>query len=132
MTEIKFFKALEIAEARQLNPLSLAFVGDAVHTLFVRARLTSGSDSKANVLNRLAAKKVSAVAQAEFALRLEEAFTEEEREIFMRARNSKYYTGSKNASIAEYRKSSGIEAVFGFLYLSGQNERLIELLEMQD
>ncbi len=116
--------------AKAYNPIVLAFVGDAVHTLIVRHDLTLNSDAKAGDLHRTASKKVSAVAQSKLADLLIPLLTEEEKDIYMRARNAHTHSSAKNADLADYKKASGLEAVLGFLYLTGQNERLFQLLNI--
>ena len=115
---------MEKTKANCLNPVVLAFVGDAVYSLFVRERLTFMSDGKAGELNKLAVKEVKASAQAEFITELLPLLTEEETAVFKRARNEKKTTRAKNASVAEYNLSTGFEAVLGYLYLTGNEERL--------
>lgn len=117
-------------QARLLNPLVLAFVGDAVQTLYVRENLARSSDSKAGTLHKRASGIVCCTAQAELFDRLSQMLTGEEKEIFHRARNSKNNTAAKNGSLADYKKASGLEAVIGFLYLTGQIERLNLLLSL--
>ncbi len=111
-------------KANNLSPVVLAFIGDAVYSLFVREKLTFTRDSKPNELNKLATIEVKATAQAELAKTLMPIFSEEELAIFKRARNAKKTTKSKHASVAEYNLSTGLEAVFGYLYLVGENDRL--------
>ncbi len=111
-----------------LNPVVLAFVGDAVYSLYVREKLTFNKDCKTGELNKLAVSEVRATAQAEFYKSIENLLTEEEAAIFKRARNAKKATKAKSASVAEYNVSTGLEAVFGFLYLTGEEERLNFLL----
>ncbi len=115
-------------KATNLSPVVLAFVGDAVYSLFVRERLTFTKDYKTGVLNEMATKEVRASAQAEFVKKIEPLFTEEEQNVFKRAKNAKKHTRSKSASIAEYDLSTGFEAVLGFLYLTGNIKRLNYLL----
>lgn len=112
---------------RQLNPVVLAFVGDAVYTLFVRERLALSCQCKTGELDRRAAKIVSAHGQNETLERILPLLTEEEEDIFRRGRNAKKPTKSKNASVGEYVRSTGFEALLGFLYLTGQTERIEEL-----
>ncbi len=119
---------MEVAKAKNLNPVVLAFVGDAVYSLFVREKLTFNSDAKSGELNKLAVKEVKATAQAEFFKEISELLTEDETIIFKRARNAKKTTRAKNASVAEYNVSTGFEAVLGFLYITGQTDRLNFLL----
>ncbi len=116
------------AEARQLNPVVLAFVGDAVYSLYVRARLTATGEGRASEFQRAAAKVVSAKGQSDFLNGLLPLFTEEEEEIFRRGRNAKKATKSKSASAVEYNRSTGLEAVLGYLYLTGENARIETLL----
>lgn len=115
-------------KARNLNPIVLAFVGDAVYSLFVRERLTFTSDCKTGELNAKATAEVNAVAQAEFLKTIMPLLDEEELAIFKRARNAKKPTKAKHASIVEYNLATGFEAVLGYLYLIGQNDRLNFLL----
>ena len=107
-----------------MNPIVLAFVGDAVYSLFVREKLVFGSDCKTGELNKLATSYVKATAQAEFIKEIMPLLTEEELAVFKRGRNAKKPSKSKSASVAEYNMSTGFEAVLGFLYMSGDYERL--------
>ena len=116
------------AEARQLNPVVLAFVGDAVYSLYVRARLTATGEGRASEFQCAAAKVVSAKGQSDFLNGLLPLFTEEEEEIFRRGRNAKKATKSKSASAVEYNRSTGLEAVLGYLYLTGEKARIESLL----
>ena len=125
------FKLGEIMDknkAKNLNPIVLAFVGDAVYSLFVRERLTFTSDSKTGELNAKATAEVNAVAQAEFLKNIMPLLDEDELSIFKRARNAKKPTKAKHASVAEYNIATGFEAILGYLYLIGQNDRLNFLL----
>lgn len=111
-------------KANNVSPIVLAFVGDAVYSLFVREKLTFETDYKAGELQKLSAKEVNAGAQAELVKEILPLLTEEEIGIFKRARNTKKGTKAKNASVADYNASTGFEALLGYLYLTGQNERL--------
>lgn len=115
-------------KATNLNPIVLAFVGDAVYSLFVREKLTFFTDLKTGELNKRATAQVNAIAQAEFVKEITPLFTDEEMAVFKRARNAKKPTKSKSASIAEYNLATGFEAVLGYLYLIGNIERLNFLL----
>ena len=125
---MKFFDDLSFNEAKFLNPLSLAFVGDAVFTLFAREKVTTEQNALAGELHRQATGKVKATAQAALADRLLPLFTEEEAGVYRRAKNSKHHSVAKNASSEDYNKATGLEAVLGFLYLSGQELRIKEIL----
>lgn len=119
-------------EAKLLSPVVLAFVGDAVYSLYVREKLVRSGGGKPSDFQRACAKVVSAHGQSAFLEKLLPAFTQEESEIFHRGRNAKKATKSKNASPAEYNRSTGFESVLGYLYLSGQEARLAELLSLDD
>ena len=120
------------AEARQLNPVVLAFVGDAVYSLYVRKRLALSGGGSAADFQRAASKIVSAEGQSAFLATIEPTFTETEMEIYKRGRNAKKATKSKNASAAAYNRSTGFEAVVGYLHLTGQTARLDELFALAD
>ncbi len=102
-----------------MNAVVLAFIGDAVYSLYVRESLVFASDYKTGVLQKLSAERVSAKGQAKLVDRIYEKLTAEEQEIFLRGRN---------ASVAEYNLSTGFEAVIGYLYLTGDYGRIDELI----
>src|SRR5690554_2371788 len=108
---------------------SLAFVGDSVHTLFVRTKLMLSNDAKSGQLHTLANKFVKADGQSSAIDELLKILTETEQEIYKRARNYKTQNIAKNAKLSEYKKATGFEAVLGYLYLTNQKERLMLLLE---
>ena len=118
---------VEKTRAKQLNSVVLAFVGDAVYTLCVRTRLALESGEKTGELNRRTAERVSAHGQSEALEAILPRLTEEEADIYRRGRNAKKPTKSKNATVAEYVRSTGFEALLGYLYLTGQSERIEEL-----
>ena len=115
-------------EAAQFNPVTLAFVGDAVYSTYVRERLALSGKGKAADFQRAAIKIVSAKGQSAFLDRILSLLTEEEAEIFRRGKNAKKATKSKSASSLEYNRSTGFEAVLGYLYLTGEEERIGQLL----
>lgn len=116
------------AQAVRMNAVTLAFLGDSVFTLYVRERLVRSNTGKAADLQRASAKVVSAKGQSAFLDKVLSLFTDEENEVFHRGRNAKKATKSKNASAAEYCRSTGFEAVLGYLYLIGEDERIAYLL----
>ena len=126
---MEFFSPVTIDKAKNMNPLVLAFVGDAVYTLYVRGLLALSSDKKVGQLNKISAELVRASSLAGLSDELTEVFTEEERSVFMRARNTKKGTRAKHSTVSDYNKSTGFEAVVGYLYLTGQSIRLCELLK---
>ena len=120
------------AEVKQMNPVVLAFLGDAVYSLWVRERLVRSGAGKAAEFQRAAAKIVSARGQSAFLENVLPLLTEEETEIFKRGRNAKKPTKSKSATAAEYNRSTGFEAVIGFLHLTRKKARIDELLSYID
>ena len=119
-------------EALQISPVTLAFVGDAVYSLYVRERLTVEQGGKAADLQRVSSKVVSAQGQSVFLEKLMPLFTEAEADMFRRGKNAKKATKSKSASNLEYSRSTGFESVLGYLYLTGQTARITELLSQAD
>ncbi len=115
-------------QAQQVNSLVLAYVGDAVHSLFVRTNLLQQHDWKAGELHKMASAQVNAHSQALLAEKLMDSFTDEEKSIFLRGRNGKSHHKAKNQSGVDYRKATGFEAVIGYLYLVGNYQRITQLL----
>ncbi len=110
-----------------LSPLTLAFIGDTVFDLLVRSELVCEANRPVNALHKSASQKVCAAAQAKGIKKILPILSEEEEAVFKRGRNS--HTGGipKNASSADYHYATGLESLFGWLYLNGNNERIMEL-----
>ena len=123
---------LSINEATQLSPITLAFIGDAVYTLYVREKLVFHKDDRGNELNKKTSAVVKASAQSQFITSILPVLTAEESAVFRRGRNAKKNTRSKSASVQEYNNSTGFEALVGYLYVTGQIERLDYLLNLGD
>ena len=121
---------LEAPDWRQYSPLTLAFVGDCVYDLVVRTIVVGRANTNPNRLHKQKADVVKAQAQAACAEALLELLTEEELAVYKRGRNAHSHSAAKNASIGDYRKATGLEALYGFLYLTGQNERMLELIAL--
>lgn len=117
-------------EAAAMHPMSLAFVGDAVQSLFMRTAVAVADGGKTGAQHREVTRTVNAVAQAAASARISPLFDEREADIFRRARNCHIQTSAKHAERAEYRRASGLEAVLGFLFLTGKTERLNEFLRI--
>lgn len=113
----------------ELNPLLLAYLGDAVYEMYVRYHLVAKGIFRPQELQRQATRYVSAVAQAEVCRQIQSDLTEEETDILRRGRNAKSGSVPKNAKISDYRYSTGLEALIGYLYLSGNEERLQQLMQ---
>ena len=122
-----FSPALPPEEARMLSPLQLAYVGDSVHALLVRTRLLQ-KNLLVRDMHRAANEAVSAVSQARELQRIMPLLTEVEAAIVRRGRNAHPHHGApKSASVGEYAEATGLEALLGYLYLTGQNGRIKEL-----
>ena len=127
-----FMGKMDIQKAKNLQPLILASVGDSVHTLFVRTKLASLELYKANALSKEVSKIVNAGNQCKIYFAVESELLEEELAIAKRARNTHIHTKAKNYSANDYIHATAYEAVLGYLYLTGQVERLNYILSFGD
>ena len=114
---------------RTYSPLALAYIGDAVFELFVRIRVTQTGMRPVNEFHKSATGLVNAGAQARMAEALLPILSKEEEAIYRRGRNTRSATIPKHASVSDYRKATGFEALLGYLYLNGENDRLTELMQ---
>lgn len=124
-----FYCKKTVEEVNQMSPLTWAYVGDAVYELYVRTHLINHTNLKPHKLHIASIQYVKAKAQAETLKQLENILTQEEKEIVRRGRNTKNNHIAKNASVQEYMYSTAFEALIGYLYLSGQEQRLNEILQ---
>ncbi|MDR0944163.1 MAG: ribonuclease III [Ruminococcus sp.] len=115
---------------KNYSPLSLAFLGDGVYELLVREMIVSEANRPVGELHKMAVTYVKASFQAAAADKISESLTETEADIYRRGRNANGVHIPKSASPAEYRKATGFEAVFGYLYLKGDRERIEELFKL--
>lgn len=118
------------AEVNTMSPLTWAYVGDSVYELYIRMNLVNTTKLKPHRLHVESIKYVKARAQAEILKNIEEKLTEAEKEIVKRGRNAENHHLPKNATVQEYMYSTGFEALIGYLYLTKQDERLKEILNM--
>jgi len=116
-------------DVRELSSLTLAFIGDSVYELFVRTKILSGGNRPAGELHKIAVGYVKAKAQSTAMHGLLDNLSDEETEIFKRGRNTNIHTVPKNADMNDYRTATGLEALIGYLYITGKTERLNEILE---
>ena len=116
-------------EINLYSQLTLAYIGDAVYDLMVRTLIVEKGNCAVNKLHKKTSEIVKAPAQAKMIEEILPVLTEKEQEIYRRGRNAKSYTMAKNATMAEYRKATGLEALMGYLYLNGEFERAVELLK---
>ncbi len=115
---------------KQMSPLVLAYVGDTVYEMYVRIMLVGTTTLPVHGLHMRAAKLVCAKAQAAAFKRIEPMLSEEELTVFKRGRNAHMGTVPKNAQILDYRHATGVEALIGYLYLLGRDERIGELVRV--
>ena len=130
---LKKFKELfelEDTDIRTYSPLTLAYIGDAIYELVIRTILVEKGNAQVNKLHQRASKLVKASAQSEIIDKLKPYLTEEEMGIFKRGRNAKSFTMAKNASMSDYRRATGFEALMGYLYLTEQWDRMLELIKI--
>lgn len=123
-----FISKIGEQDALKMSSVTLAFIGDAVYTLYVRERLSLQGDYKASELNKMTTSYVKATAQADKITALLDSLTENESYVYKRARNAHKPSRAKSASVSQYNKSTGFEALVGFLYLTGQDDRLKTIL----
>lgn len=116
-------------DIRTYSPLTFAYIGDAVFEMIVRTLIVEHGQRAANTLHKHTTKIVCAGTQAALAEAVMEEMTEEERDIFRRGKNTKLHSTAKNATLADYRRATGFEAVCGYLYLSGRTKRVMELVK---
>lgn len=125
---IKTSFGCEERDVRGYSPLTLAYIGDGVYELVIRTLVVERANRSPNELHKLTTSYVKAETQAKMIVALKDELTEEETQVFKRGRNAKPYTTAKNATRADYHKATGFEAVMGYLYLTGQNKRMLELI----
>ena len=124
----KEFQCKEV-DVRAYSPLTLAYIGDAVYEMVIRTIIVERANKAANELHKKAVKFVQAGTQAAMIMALQDILTEDEMAVFKRGRNAKSNTSAKNASITDYRKATGFEALIGFLYLMDDMDRVLFLIK---
>ena len=115
-------------DIRTYSPLTLAFVGDCIYDLVIRTIVVERGNTAPGVLHTKKSSIVKAQAQTAQADALMEELTAEEQAVYRRGRNAHSHSAAKNASIGDYRKATGLEALYGFLYLTDQTDRLLWLI----
>lgn len=121
---------LEYQDIRTYSPLTLAYIGDAIYELVIRTILVEKGNTQVNKLHKRASRLVKASAQSAMIEKLKPYLTEEEMGVFKRGRNAKAATMAKNATMSDYRRATGFEALMGYLYLTEQWERMLELMKI--
>ena len=121
---------IEPKDIRTYSPLTLAYIGDAIFDVVIRSILVNKGNTAGNKLHQRTSSVVKAPTQAKMAEALMEDFTEEEADWYRRGRNSKPHTKAKNATTMDYLEATGFEAVMGYLYLTGNMDRVCELVNL--
>lgn len=122
------FPDLALRDAESISPAVLAYIGDTVYDLYVRTALIHASAAGNHGLHMMATARVNAAAQAAAWRAAEPWLTEKERDVFRRGRNAHSGVVPRHASPADYRAATGFEALIGYLYLTGDDERLTALI----
>lgn len=116
-------------DIRTYSPLTLAYIGDCVFDLVIRSVVVGKGNTSANCLHIRTSQIVKAHTQANIIEYLLPNLSEEEADIYRKGRNAKSPTMAKNATMSDYRKATGLEALIGYLYLTDRFERLVELIK---
>lgn len=121
-----FFKD---SDPNSFSPLTLAFIGDGVYDLLVRSHFAGQSNRPVGELNRMKVSLVNCKAQAAFAKQLFPLLSEQEQSVYKRGRNAATSNTPKNSTPADYHGATGLEALFGYLYICGREDRIYELFK---
>lgn len=121
---------LKQVDVRTYSPLTLAFIGDGIYDLLIRTIVISQGNCQANKLHKKVSTLVKASKQSQMIQMLKPHLTQEELTIYRRGRNAKPNTVAKNASVADYRRATGFEAVMGYLYLMNRMDRIVDLIKL--
>jgi len=122
------FQCKEV-DLKTYSPLTLAFIGDCIYDLIIRTVVVERRNCAPERLHKQKSELVKAQTQSAMAEQLLDKLSEQELAVYKRGRNAKSYTSAKNASISDYRRATGFEALLGFLYLNGEEDRILELVE---
>lgn len=125
-----FFPEMPVQDVNKISMLGLAHVGDAVYELLYRSKLCTDGHTAVAEMHRMTVAFVRAEAQAEAAAKLLPVLTTEEASVYKRGRNAKVNSVPHNADISQYHAATGLEALFGWLYLLGRTERINELFNI--
>ena len=121
---------IEEQDVKTYSPLTLAYIGDGVFDLVIRSLVVGKGNTNTNQLHRQTSKVVKAASQSAMVEKILPYLTKEEEAVYKRGRNAKSGTMAKNASMSDYRRATGFEALMGYLYLTNNFERLMELVKL--
>ena len=130
MSELRELFGLKDPDIRSYSPLTLAYIGDGVYELVIRTILVKKGNCPVNRIHRKASSLVKASAQSAIMEKIEEHLTQEEHDIYRRGRNAHSPTMAKHATMADYRRATGFEALMGYLYLKEEYTRMLTLTRM--
>ena len=130
LKKLKVEFSCEDVDLRNYSPLTLAFLGDCVFDLIIRTVIVERGNRAPESLHKKKSAVVKAQTQAKMAESLLESLSEEEISVYKRGRNAKSYSVAKNASVSDYRRATGFEALLGYLYLQDKEDRVIELIKL--
>ena len=130
LKELKELFELKDQDIRSYSPLTLAYIGDGVYELIIRTILVKKGNCPVNRLHKKASSLVKAAAQSNIMEVIEEKLTLEELSVYRRGRNAHSPTMAKNATMADYRRATGFEALMGYLYLKEDYSRMVTLIRM--
>ena len=130
LIQLKELFHLEDQDLRSYSPLTLAYIGVGVYELIIRTILVKKGNCPVNRLHKKASSLVKAGAQSAIMEVIEEELTPEELSVYRRGRNAHSPTMAKHATMADYRRATGFEALMGYLYLSGRTERMVDLVAL--
>lgn len=119
----------EIADINTYSPLTFAYIGDAVFEIMIRTLIVEKGQRTPQTLHKHTTKIVRAETQAKMIEAVYEQLSEEERNIYRRGKNTKINSTAKNASLSDYRKATGFEALCGYLFLKDDTERMIAIIK---
>lgn len=121
---------IEQQDIRTYSPLALAYIGDGIYDLVIRSLVVGKGNTQPNLLHKKTSSMVKAKAQSEMIEALLPELTEEEEAVYKRGRNAHSFTMAKNASMSDYRRATGFEALMGYLYLKNEFTRMLELVKL--
>ena len=127
---MKLLPRYDVGNVNELSPVLLAYVGDAVYELYVRTRLLTRGNRPVREVHNEAVSLVRASTQAKLLKEIARELSDEEKEVIRRARNAKKLTPPRHTDASDYRLSTGLEALLGYLYLKGEKERLEKYLDL--
>lgn len=130
MNELRELFGLKDPDIRSYSPLTLAYIGDGVYELVIRTILVKKGNCPVNRIHRKASSLVKASAQSAIMEKIEGHLTQEEHDIYRRGRNAHSPTMAKHATMADYRRATGFEALMGYLYLKEEYTRMLTLIRM--